>query len=262
MAAERTAAVLSDLLQTNVFQFFLVFTRLGAALMLFPGLGGSLVSTRIRLVLALTVSFVMLPVVAPIMPANPVTVGTLLLRVFGEAVVGIYLGTVMMIMMSALNMAGTMIGYQTGLTNAFSFDPIAQQQSQLLTGFLSNIGMAAIFVTDLHHLMFHAVFESYLLFPPGAPLMLGDFAQTLGHLVTDSFKIGAQFSAPLVVFGLVFYTGLGLLSRLVPQLQVFFIGMPVQVMVGMWLFMVTLPLIITLFLRYFESGLMPYVQPG
>jgi flagellar biosynthesis protein FliR len=254
--------VLTDLLQLNIFQFFLVFTRVGGALMLFPGLGGSLVSTRIRLLLSLAVAFVLMPAVTPMMPPVPQTVGLMLLRVFGEVVIGVYLGTMVMIVMSALNMAGTVIGYQTGLTNAFSFDPIAQQQSQLLTGFLSNLGLAAIFITNLHHLLFQAVFESYVLFPPGQPLMFGDFAQTLGHLVTDSFKIGAQFAAPLVVFGLVFYTGLGLLSRLVPQLQVFFVGMPVQVMIGMWLFMATMPVIVSLFLRYFETNIMRYVQPG
>lgn len=253
--------MLTELLQLDIFRFFLVFTRIGAALMLFPGLGGSLVSTRIRLLLALSVSFVMLPVVGVTFPRVPASVGGMVLAIFGEAVVGIYLGTVVMIIMSTLNMAGSMIGYQTGLTNAFSFDPIAQQQSQLLTGFLSNIGLVAVFATDLHHLMFQAVFESYALFPPGQPLQFGDYAETLGHLVTETFKVGTQFAAPLVVFGLVFYTGLGLLSRLVPSLQVFFVAMPVQVMVGMWLFMVSLPLIVTLFLRFFESGLMPYVQP-
>jgi flagellar biosynthetic protein FliR len=253
--------VLGEILQLDVFRFFLVFTRIGGAMMLFPGLGGSLVSTRIRLLLALAIAFVLTPLAAPLLPAVPKTVGGMLLAVFGEAVVGIFLGTVVMFIMSTLNMAGSVIGYQTGLTNAFSFDPIAQQQSQLLTGFLSNVGMVAIFATDLHHLMFQAVFESYALFPPGRPLMFGDFAETLGHLATETFKVGTQFAAPLVVFGLVFYTGLGLLSRLVPQMQVFFIAMPVQVMIGMWLFMVSMPLIVSLFLRFFESGLIPYVQP-
>ncbi|MBI3444987.1 MAG: flagellar type III secretion system protein FliR [Magnetospirillum sp.] len=253
--------MLADLLSLDVFRFFLVFTRLGAAMMLFPGLGGTLVSSRIRLLLALSVSFLILPSLAGVLPPVPRSVGGMLLAVFSEAVIGIFLGTVVSVIMSTLNMAGSMIGYQTGLTNAFSFDPIAQQQSQLLTGFLSNVGLLAVFSTDLHHLMFQAVAESYSLFPPGQSLPLGDFAETLGHLVTETFRVGTQFAAPLIVFGLVFYAGLGLLSRLVPQLQVFFVGLPVQVMVGMWMFMVTLPLVVSLFLRFFETALIPYLQP-
>ena len=250
--------MLSQLLQLDIFRFMLIFTRIGTAMMLLPGIGGQLVSLRIRLWLGLSISFLLLPVLAGLLPQLPSTIGGMLLLVFGEAMVGMFMGTIISLIMSTLGLAGTMIGYQTGLTNAFSFDPIAQQQNQLLTGFLSNIGMIAIFVTDLHHLMFESIIDSYGLFRPGQPLPLGDFAETLSHLITETFRVGLQFSAPLVVFGLIFYTGLGLLSRLVPSIQVFFISTPVQVVVGLWMFSASLPLLISLFLQFFENSLLPY----
>ncbi len=253
--------MLTELVQLDVFRFFLVFTRVGAALMLVPGIGGQLVSSRIRLWFTLALSFLMLPLVAGELPVTPKTIGGMLVLVFGEVVIGAFMGTVVSLIMSAINVAGAMIGYQTGLTNAFSFDPIAQQQSQLLTGFLSNLALLAIFMTDLHHLMFQAIIESYALFHPGQPLPFGDFSEALSHLLTESFRLGLQFSAPLVVFGLVFYAGLGLLSRLVPQLQVFFVALPVQVLVGLWMLMVSVPMVISLFLRFFENGLVPYMVP-
>ena len=154
-----------------------------------------------------------------------------------------------------------MISAQVGLTNAFSFDAISQQQSQLLSGFLSNVALLAIFATDLHHLLFQAIVESYALFPPGQALPWGDFTETLSHMVTETFRVGLQFAAPLVVFGLLFYTGLGLLSRLVPQLQIFFIAQPIQILFGIWMFMMTLPMVISLFLRFFEDSLIPYLNP-
>jgi flagellar biosynthetic protein FliR len=253
--------LLSDLLQLDVFRFFLVFTRLSAAMLLVPGLGGSLVSMRIRLWFTLALSFLMLPILGGLFPAVPKTMGGMLMLIFSEAVVGLFMGTVISFIMSTLSLAGSMIGYQVGLTNAFSFDPIAQQQSQLLTGFLSNVGLLAIFATDLHHLMFQAIIESYALFQPGQPLPWGDFSETLSHLLTETFRLGLQFAMPLVVFGLLFYAGLGLLSRLVPQLQVFFIAQPVQILMGVWMFAVTVPMVISLFLRFFESGLVPYLVP-
>ena len=79
--------------------------------------------------------------------------------------------------------------------------------------------------------------------------------------MTETFRVGLQFAAPLVVFGLLFYTGLGLLSRLVPQLQIFFIAQPVQILVGAWMFMLTLPMLVSLFLRFLEDGLVPYLTP-
>ncbi|OAN50233.1 flagellar biosynthetic protein FliR [Paramagnetospirillum marisnigri] len=253
--------MLTEILQLDIFRFMLISTRIGVAMMLIPGIGGNLVSMRIRVLLALAISFLMLPVLGSTIPPMPRTTGGLLLLVFGEVIYGAFMGTVVSFLMSVLSLAGTIIGFQTGLTNAFSFDPIAQQQSQMLTGFLSNVGLLAIFVTDLHHLLFQAVLESYDLFPPGQALPWGDFTETLSHMVTETFRLGLQFGAPLVVSGLVFFTGLGLLSKLVPQLQIFFISQPIQILVGIWMFMVTLPMIITLFLRYFENSLIPYLPP-
>ena len=253
--------MLSDVLQLEVFRFFIVLTRLGTAMMLLPGIGGHLVSMRIRLWLAVCVAFLMLPVLGAQFTAVPKTIGSTVLIVFGELVIGVYIGTVVTFIMSALSLTGSMISAQVGLTNAFSFDAISQQQSQLLSGFLSNVALLAIFATDLHHLLFQAIVESYALFPPGQALPWGDFTETLSHMVTETFRVGLQFAAPLVVFGLLFYTGLGLLSRLVPQLQIFFIAQPIQILFGIWMFMMTLPMVISLFLRFFEDSLIPYLNP-
>jgi flagellar biosynthetic protein FliR len=254
--------VLTELLQLDVYRFMLLFARIGTAMMLLPGLGGQLVSSRIRLLLALSITFLMLPTLGPTLPRTPPSPGSMLALLGGEVLIGVFLGSVIIFVMGTLNLAGSMIGYMTGLTNAFSFDPISQQQSQLLTGFLSNIGMLAVFSTDLHHLMFRAIVDSYGLFQPGQTLPLGDFSETLSHLLTETFRLGLQFSAPLVVFGLVFYAGLGLLSRLVPQMQVFFVAMPVQLLIGLAIFMASLSTIIALFLRFFENTLIPYLSPG
>ncbi|MGE5504165.1 MAG: flagellar biosynthetic protein FliR [Actinomycetota bacterium] len=253
--------MLTDLLSVDIYRFFLVFTRLGAAMMLLPGIGGTLVSVRIRLLLALSIAFLLLPLAGPVLPPLPREPSRLVVLVISEATIGVFLGIIVQVLMSAINVTGTFIGFQVGLTNAFSFDPIAQQQSQLLTGFMSNLAMVLVFASDLHHLMLRALVDSYGLFPPGQPLPLGDFAETLSHTMTQSFRMGIQLAAPLVVFGLVFYSGLGVLSRLVPQMQVFFVAMPIQTLVGLWLLMVALPGIMLVYLRWFADGLLPYVTP-
>jgi len=254
--------MLSELLQLDIYRFFVVFARIGAAMMLLPGISGQLVSVRIRLLLAVTISALLVPPLAPLLPSAPSSPAALLQVLGGEVIIGVFLGTVVSCVMATLNVAGTIIGFMTGLTNAFSFDPIAEQQSSLLTGFLANIGLLAIFSTDLHHLMFRAIAESYGLFRPSEGLPLGDFAETLSHLLTQAFRLGLQFAAPLVVFGLVFYTGLGLLSRLVPQLQVFFVAMPIQLLIGLAMMMASMGTVIALFLRHFEATLLPFLPPG
>lgn len=252
--------MLNEILTLDIYRFFMIFTRLGAAMMLLPGFGGQLVSTRIRLLLALAFSLVLLPVVGTLYPALPRHVGGLLALIIGEALVGIYLGVLTQILMACLNVAGTFMGFQIGLTNAFSFDAVAEQQSSTLTALLSNIALVALFATDMHHLMLRALADSYATFVPAQALPLDDFSETLGHLMSASFGLGVQLSAPVLAFGLIFNSGLGLLSRLSPQIQVFFVALPLQVVGGLSMMMISLPLVIILFLRWFEAGLMPFLR--
>lgn len=253
--------MLTEILALDVYRFFMIFTRIAAALMLLPGFGGRILQARMRLMLALSIAFVLMPVIAPLYPPQPSTVSRLLLMILGEATVGLFLGVMTQVLMATLHIAGTFIGFQTGLTNAFSFDAVAEQQSQLLTSFFTNVALVIIFATDLHHLMLRALVDSYDLFRPGHPLPFNDFTATLARSLTTSFALGVKISAPLLVFGLVFYSGLGLLSRLVPQMQVFFVALPIQVIAGLWMMMISLPVMMFVFLRWFEDGLFPFLTP-
>lgn len=252
--------MLNEILTLDIYRFFLIFTRLGAALMLLPGFAGQLVSARIRLILALSLSLVLLPLAGPLYPALPRSLAKLVLLIGAEAMVGIYLGVLAQMLMAALNVAGTFISYQIGLTNAFSFDAVAEQQGTTLTAFLSNVALIALFATDMHHLMLRALVDSYAVFIPGQPLQLEDFSTTLTHLMSESFAMGIKLSAPIVAFGLIFYSGMGLLSRLAPQIQIFFVAMPVQVLAGLSMLMVSLPLMMMLFLRWFEGGMTGFLR--
>lgn len=252
--------MLNEILTLDIYRYFLIFTRLGAAMLLLPGFAGQLVSTRIRLLLALSLSLVLLPVVGRLYPPLPRQLGGLVMLIVGEALVGVYLGVLTQMLMAALNIAGTFVSFQIGLTNAFSFDAVAEQQGSTLTALLSNIALMALFATDMHHLMLRALADSYATFVPGQPLPLDDFSETLSHLLSASFGLGVQLAAPILVFGLIFYSGLGLLSRLAPQIQVFFVAMPLQLIAGLGMLMVALPVMIMVFLRWFEAGLMPFLR--
>lgn len=252
--------MLNEIITLDIYRFLMIFTRLGAALMLMPGFSGQLVSTRIRLLLGLALSLVLLPVVGTLYPPLPRHMGGLLLLIMGEVLVGVYLGVLTQMLMSCLNIAGTFIGFQVGLTNSFSFDAVAEQQGSTLTALVSTIGLLAVFATDMHHLMLRALADSYATFAPGQALPLDDFSETLSHVMSASFGLGLQLSAPVLAFGLIFYAGLGLLSRLAPQIQIFFVALPLQVIAGLAMLMIGLPLMVMLFLRWFEAGLMPFLR--
>ena len=254
--------MLNEILTTDAFAVGLVFARLGSAVMLMPGFAESYVSARIRLMIALELTIVVTPVVSVHLPPMPTNLISAAILVGGEIVIGIFMGSLMRLMVSALHVAGVIIGFQTSLSNATFFDPSSSQQGALIAAFFNILGVFMIFVTDLHHLMLMAVADSYTLFKPGGTLQFGDFSQTIVRLLSESFALGLQLAAPFIVVGTVFYAGLGLLGRLMPQVQVFFIAVPLQIMIAFVVMAMTLSVSMFWFLARFEDTLLRFTGQG
>lgn len=246
----------------QLYVWILVFMRVGSAFMTMPGIGDQFVSTRTRLLLAVAVTFVVSPVLRQHLPPEPVHVLAMALLIVGEITVGIFLGTVARLLFSALEVAGTVIASQSGLANAQMFNPAMGSQGTLPAALLGWLGLLLIFITDLHHVMIMAVVDSYTLFVPGAPLPVNDMADMVGRLVARSFIIGLQMCAPFIVTGILFALALGLLNKLAPQIQVFFLFMSAQVALGLFLFAITLSAMMMFWLSHFESTFIEFLNPA
>ena len=244
-----------DFLPQTAFTFMLIFSRLAAMIMLMPALGETSIPAQVRLVMAFLLSLVMMPLVASTYGAIPVTVPGLAFIVFTEIAVGLFIGGVARIIMSALHVAGNIIAWQMSLAFAQNVDPTQGQQGVLISNFLSLLAVTLIFATSLDHLLIAAMRDSYEIFVPGQAIPVGDFSQMAVKLVSDAFRIGLQLAAPFLVFGLVFYVGIGLLSRLMPQIQIFFIAMPANITLGLVLLLFLLGAMMTWFLQAFEQSI-------
>ncbi|HAC57242.1 flagellar biosynthetic protein FliR [Parvibaculum sp.] len=244
-----------DFLPQTAFTFMLIFSRLAAMIMLMPALGETSIPAQVRLVMAFLLSLVMMPLVASTYGAIPVTVPGLAFIVFTEIAVGLFIGGVARIIMSALHVAGNIIALQMSLAFAQNVDPTQGQQGVLISNFLSLLAVTLIFATSLDHLLIAAMRDSYEIFVPGQAIPVGDFSQMAVKLVSDAFRIGLQLAAPFLVFGLVFYVGIGLLSRLMPQIQIFFIAMPANITLGLVLLLFLLGAMMTWFLQAFEQSI-------
>jgi flagellar biosynthetic protein FliR len=254
--------MLTEYLTSNAFALFFVFARIGAALMLLPGFGEVFIPARIRLLLAVGITVVITPVVGDYIPATPDGPLRMFAVLGHEIAVGLFLGAIARAMIASLHMAGVIIGFQTSLANAHLFDPLNAGQGSLVGSFLNVLGVFLIFATDLHHLMLIAVIDSYSLFVPGAALPIGDFSDTAARVIAQSFVLAMQISAPFIVMGMLFYLGLGLLTRLMPQVQVFFIAIPVQLFLGFLVMAATLSAAMTWFLGEFQESFRGLLLPG
>jgi len=246
--------MLAELLSFNLFALFLVFARVGAALMLLPGFGETYVAPRVRLLLAIAIAVLVTPIVEAALPALPESPIQLLLLLAGEIGIGIFFGALARVLLSGLFVAGMVISYQIGLANAFVYDLTAAQQGSIVGNFLTTTGLLLLFVTNVHHLMLGSVVQSYNLFEVGAPLPLDDLAYAMTHMVAKSFVLAMEIAAPFFIIGLTFYLGLGLLGRLMPQVQVFFIAMPVQIAIGLLIMAMTGIAALSWFVAQFQEG--------
>jgi flagellar biosynthesis protein FliR len=238
-----------------VLVYLLVFARTGAMIMMLPAIGEASVPPMVRLVLALAISIALAPTVSAQYPqAAPASTLALGLMIAQEVTAGLLVGAMARIIMSALTNAGTLIATQTGLAYAQTVDPTSSgEQSAVVGNFLSLLGVVMIFATNLHHLAIGAVAGSYRLIPPGHALPTGDMAQLAINLTSGSFALGFQLAAPFLVFGFALTAGIGVLARLMPQLQIYFVAMPINILVGFLLMALILGSMMTLFLDYYSG---------
>lgn len=250
--------MLSELLPDNLFAFLLIFVRLGACLMVLPVIGEPFVSARIRLFFALLLTLVVQPVIAPVLPAIPADVLDLGILVLGEALIGVFLGLLGRIFMAALTTAGMVIAYSSSLANALVDDPSAAQQGSIFGSFLTIVALLMIMALNLHHLFIQAAVDSYGLIVPGLSLPVEDFSRMLTEVVARSFLVAIKLALPFIAASVIFYLGLGVLGRLMPQVQVFFVAIPLQIAIGLLVLTASMAAVMQVFLGELELTYMPF----
>jgi flagellar biosynthetic protein FliR len=235
--------------------YVLIFARIGTMVMLLPALGERSVPARVRLGIALLLSLLFYPVAQPLFAGDLRSLPALVSALGAELGVGLVLGIAGRTLLSCMQTAGTTIANQLGLGFVTTIDPSQNQQGAIISGFLSITGLTLIFATDLHYLAIAALADSYRFFRPGTLPETGDALKLVLDIAAGAFRVGLQLAAPFLVFGLIFNIGLGILARLMPQMQVFFIAMPATILGGLALLAVMLGVIMTTFHDYVAGGL-------
>lgn len=253
--------MLQEFLPATLFALLLVFVRTGAVMMQLPGISDSYVMARIRLIFALATTVAITPVLEPELPGQPTQVSVLFLLLAGELFIGFFLGSIAKVMFAALAVAGTVASHMAHLANAHVQSPLADQQASIMGSFLSVTATVLMFSAGLHEMLFTAIVDSYRLFPPGELPPIGDFSQQMARTVSQSFILGGQLAAPFLAVGLLVYLLMGILGRLMPQVQIFLVALPLQVMGGLAIMFLAFPAIMSWFLGSFEEAFRPFTQP-
>lgn len=251
--------MLDSFLPQEVFGVILVMTRFAPLVMVMPVLGEQSVPRRVRVSFAFLLSIVIYGAVRDQLVALPSSVFDLLTLVVREIMVGLIIGLMARVLMASTHVAGTVIAFQTGLASAQQFDPNQGGQSAIVASFMTVTAITLIVVTDLHHLMILGLVNSYNRFPIDGVIQFADFAGVAIYYVVKAFELGIQLSAPFILYALVYNLGLGLIARLVPQFQVFFVGMPANVFMGFLLLMLLIGSMMRLFQERLEQYLLQFL---
>jgi flagellar biosynthetic protein FliR len=231
----------------------LVFMRVGAICMLMPGVGEGYVPVRVRLTFALALALCLGPIAAPALPPLPAAVDGMAGYVIKELLIGLMIGGLIRLFVAALTTAGELVSLQTTLSFAQTANPTQAQPATTISAFLTIMGLTLIFDTDLHHMFIAAIAHSYTLFPPAKAIPLIDAGDLAAQTVSKTFALGLQLAAPVVVFALVFNVATGLIGRMMPQFQIFFVATPLSLLLGLSIFALSLGSIGLVWMQNYES---------
>lgn len=223
---------------TWVASFILPLFRIAAVLMTMPIFGTKMVPTRIRLYFAVAITVVVVPGLPPIPEVNPLSLSGLLL-IAEQIIIGALFGLSLQLLFQAFVIAGQIVAIQMGMAFASMVDPVNGVNVAVLSQFLSMLATLLFLSMNGHLVVFEVVTESFTTLPVGGGLLVNHFWDLVGRL---SWVLGAALLLvlPVITALLVVNIAFGVMTRAAPQLNIFSIGFPLTLVLGLGIFWVGL----------------------
>ncbi len=235
--------------------FMLAFARIGSAVMLLPGIGEAVVPQTLRAGFAACLTTLLLPIL-PIPHYTDPTPILLMALLAHELLIGIWLGIMARLFVLALPVAGQIISFQIGLSSVITPDQELGTESTLISSVFGTYATTLILVTGLYALPLRALAASYHILPVGIGLPAGGVLEITERLTAQSFALAIQLAMPFLLAGLLWQAGLAIISKLVPQLQIYLVALPGQTLGGILLLALLGGAIVSAWLHGTSSGLL------
>ncbi len=242
-----------DLLSGWGISFMLVLTRVSAMIYAFPFFGSPVITARVRIAITLVISFMLLPVVGVEGLGFDWKLGRLALSIGRELAVGLLIGFGTRFLFEAFSLAGTFAGRQMGFAMAELVDPITNAPQSMVGQFWALVAILLFLAVDGHHFLIRLLMQNFQL----VPLDTGRLSPASGRMLiagsTEMFQLALRLAAPAIVLALMLDVGVGVLARAMPRLQVFFVALPLKLIVGIFALIVSLQLFQALFSAMFNE---------
>lgn len=222
-----------------IFKIFLILSRLLAAFIVMPVFGEKYITTRIKIIFVLFVAGVCFPHLEQTLPSYNSNIYFILELVLNEILIGLLIGMVSKIYFLALQTCGMMVAMQSGLSAANFFNINKEEVSVFANLFIIS-ALTFLIITDAHYHMLYGIIESYNMLPATQSLNFSDISDFISKTLNNAFILGFQISSPFLIVGMAMMVGGGLLSRLMPNFQVFFVITPAQIWVCLMVMLITI----------------------
>ena len=223
--------------------FILVLVRVGAIVFSIPFLDSRSIPMVFKAGLAVAVTALVLPNLS--LPAQPIIDNplALVLGMAGEMAVGLIIGFTTQLLFAGIQLAGQLGGFQMGFAIANVVDPASSLQIPVLAQFINLFALMVFMGLNIHLYFIKALADGFTLIPLWGVHFNGDLFHLIMQVAGNAFVIAVQVGAPVMVSMLLTSVALGFTARTVPQMQIFIVAMPLQIMLGLAFLMISLPFI-------------------
>lgn len=243
-------------LDQYMYSILIIFCRVGTFCIFLPPVGEMNISARIRLLFGIAFSYIVAITIFNIIPSYPKNILEFSLVIFQEIIIGISFGVIVRAFLSALHVLGMTFSLQSGLSMGMIFDPSQGSQGSIFGNLLSMTFIVLFMIADGHLRLIEVIYQSYDAFPIASFFYnSGSFIEAVLRACSDAFNIGVRLAAPYIVVGIAINLAFGVLSRIMPQMQVFFIMLPAQILIHLFVFFIATGSAMLWFLGYYQEHL-------
>ena len=228
-----------QLLPEQIELFTLVLLRISSIIIMIPIISNRQVPLKIKGGLSIIVTFLVMPFVHPVSLSMGMPI--LIIKMIGEVFIGVIIGLVGRLLFAGVQLAGQLVGFQMGFAIVNVVDPVSSLQVSIIAQLQYLIAMLIFLTLNGHHIFLYAIAESFHLVPPLTFHFAGPLMDALVQLSGNIFIIAVKVGAPVMAMLLFTSVSLGLIARTVPQINVFIVGFPLKIAIGLIGVGLTLP---------------------
>ncbi|MBU1052884.1 MAG: flagellar biosynthetic protein FliR [Proteobacteria bacterium] len=224
--------------EIKIFLFILI--RIGVILFMMPFFSSKVIPVMVKAGLTIILAIILFPVSGPytaVYPDSPLGMGILII---GELIIGLILGLLVQLFFEGIRIMGQIAGMQIGFSIANVLDPQSGIQSSILSNIAYLLAIVLFLILNGHHIIFNAIRESFAIIQPGSVHINKQVFTEVLKRSGEMFSIAIQIGAPVIATILFIQIAFGLITRLLPQMNVMVVAFPVQIATGLIFFGISL----------------------